>query len=71
MTPEGVGAFIVGLPALVVAFLLFWRRLRPVFWFALALIVIGLGYLASTGALADIGRFFLDVVPVPVDTPAP
>jgi hypothetical protein len=71
MTPEVVGAFIVGLPALVVALVLFRGRLRPVFWFALALIVIGLGYLASTGALADIGSFFLNEVPVPVDTPAP
>jgi hypothetical protein len=56
MSPTVVGGFIVGLPALVVAILLFWRRLQPVFWFALALIGVGLGYLASTGALADIAK---------------
>jgi hypothetical protein len=56
MTPEIVGAFIVGLPAVVIATLLFWRRLRPVFWFALALIVVGIGYLVATGATADIAR---------------
>jgi EamA domain-containing membrane protein RarD len=54
MSPTVIGAFIVGLPAVVVAILLFWRRLRPVFWFALALIVVGVGYLAATGATADI-----------------
>ncbi len=54
MSPMVIGAFIVGLPAVVVAILLFWRRLRPVFWFALALIVVGVGYLAATGATADI-----------------
>jgi hypothetical protein len=56
MTPQLVGAFIVGLPAVVIAALLFWRRLRAVFWFALALIVVGVGYLAATGATADIAR---------------
>jgi dipeptide/tripeptide permease len=69
--PSIVGALIVGLPALILALLLFWRKLRPVFWFALALIVIGLGYLASTGALSDIGNVFINETPIPVETPAP
>lgn len=56
MTPTLVGAFIVGLPAVVLAILLFWRGLRPVFWFVLALIVVGVGYLISTGATADIAH---------------
>jgi len=59
MTPTVVGAFIVGLPAVVIAILLFWRRLRPVFWFVLALIVVGVGYLVSTGATADIAHLVL------------
>ncbi|HEX9881215.1 MAG TPA: hypothetical protein VGA65_01785 [Hyphomicrobium sp.] len=59
MTPDVVGAFIVALPAVVLAILLFWRRLRPVFWFALALIVVGVGYLVSTGATADIAHLVL------------
>ena len=32
----------------------FWRR-RPIFWFVVALVVVGLGYLASTGALREFG----------------
>jgi dipeptide/tripeptide permease len=59
MTPDVVGAFIVALPALVLAILLFWRNLRPVFWFALALIAVGVGYLVSTGATADIANVVL------------
>lgn len=59
MTPTVVGAFIIGLPAIVVTILLFWRRLQPVFWFALALIVVGIGYLAATGATADIAQLVL------------
>jgi uncharacterized membrane protein len=71
VTPSVVGGLIVGLPAVLLALLLFWRRLRPVFWFALALIAVGLGYLASTGALSDIGNVFINETPIPVETPAP
>ncbi len=71
MTASVVGGLIVGLPAVLLALLLFWRRLRPVFWFALALIAVGLGYLASTGALSDIGNVFINETPIPVETPAP
>ncbi len=71
MTASVVGGLIVGLPAVLLALLLFWRRLRPVFWFALALIAVGLGYLASTGALSDIGNVFINEPPIPVETPAP
>ncbi len=59
MTPTVIGAFIICLPAIVIAILLFWRRLRPVFWFTLALIVVGVGYLAATGATADIAHLVL------------
>jgi hypothetical protein len=71
MAPELLGGLVVGVPALIVAYLALWRRRRPVFWFALALIVVGVGYLAATGALADIGSFFLNETPMPVETPAP
>jgi hypothetical protein len=59
MTPTILGAFIVALPAVVLAVLLFWRNLRPVFWFVLALIAVGVGYLVSTGATADIAHIIL------------
>ncbi len=59
MSPSIIGALIAGIPAIIIAYLVLWHRATPVFWFALALIVVGLGYLAATGATADIAHFFL------------
>jgi dipeptide/tripeptide permease len=56
MTPKLLGAIILGIPLLMVAWALLWRRNRPVFWFALALLVVALGYLMATGATDDIAR---------------
>jgi hypothetical protein len=53
------GALIVSLPLILVAYALLWRRLRSVFWFALALIAVGTGYLMATGATDDISRIWL------------
>jgi dipeptide/tripeptide permease len=61
--PAVLGALLLGIPAFMVAYIfLFWRR-RPVFWFALALIVVGLGYLTSSGALNEIGAYVGDAFP--------
>lgn len=65
-----LGVLILGVPALVVAWLLLWRNNRPVFFFALALILVGLGYLASTGATDDIANAVLGGAPAPATTPA-
>jgi len=54
LTPKIAGAIVLGLPLLVVAWALLWRRNRPVFWFALALIAVALGYLMATGSTDDI-----------------
>ena len=56
LTPKIAGAVILGLPLIAVAWAVLWRRQRPVFFFALALILLGLGYLAATGATDDIAR---------------
>jgi hypothetical protein len=56
MPPIVIGALIVGVPALIVAWLALFNRARPVFWFAVALILVGLGYLGATGALVDISN---------------
>jgi hypothetical protein len=56
-----VGLIVLALP-LVVLFSLLFRRRRPIFLFALALIVVGLGYLAATGAAADIGHWALQAL---------
>jgi hypothetical protein len=61
------GAVILGVPLIVLAGAALWRRQRPVFWFALALILVGLGYLMATGATDDIAR---RVVPDPMLQPA-
>ena len=45
--PTLLGCLIMGLPAVFLAWIAF-RRERAIFWFALALIVVGLGYLATT-----------------------
>ena len=54
-----VGAIIIGLPALALAWATLWNRHRPIFGFAAAMIVIGVGYLVATGAAGDIGRVLL------------
>jgi len=53
------GAVILGVPLILIAWLLLRRQARAVFLFALALIVVGLGYLAATGATDDIARGML------------
>jgi hypothetical protein len=59
MHPDSIGGFIVGVPALLIAYVLLWYRHRAVFWFAFALILVGVGYLVAVGAAADIATFFL------------
>ena len=54
-TSTVVGALLLGVPPFLVAYFSFFYRRRPIFWFVLALILVGLGYLGSTGALDDIG----------------
>ncbi len=54
MTPKLLGAVVLGIPLLIAAWALLWRRNRAVFWFALALIAVSLGYLMATGATDDI-----------------
>ena len=68
MIPAGLaGAVSLGVPLVVLAWVVLWRRQRAVFWFALALILVGLGYLMATGATDDIAR---SIVPEPMVQPA-
>jgi hypothetical protein len=53
------GALILSLPLILAAYALLWRRFRSVFWFALALIAVAMGYLMATGATDDIARMWL------------
>ena len=54
ISPKLAGAAILAIPLIIVAWTLLWRRQRPVLWLALALIAVGTGYLAATGATDDI-----------------
>ena len=58
-----IGAAILGIPLIVLAWAVFWRRMRPIFWFAFVLIAVGLGYLAASGALSDIARSVAILLP--------
>ena len=55
ISPTVVGALAIGVPSLFLAYLLFFWNRRPIFWFVVALTIVGLGYLASTGALREFG----------------
>ena len=59
MHPDSLGGFILGVPALLIAYFALWRRQRAVFFFAVALILVGVGYLVATGAAADIARLVM------------
>lgn len=70
MSANLVGALILAVPALAVAWVLLWRRQRPVFMFAVAMILLGVGYLWATGAAGDIGRRWVpSLVSAPVVVP--
>ncbi|MEZ5817577.1 MAG: hypothetical protein R3D44_10875 [Hyphomicrobiaceae bacterium] len=56
MSAKLYGAIILGLPLVIVAWAVLWRRNRAVFWFAVALIVVATGYLMATGATDDIAN---------------
>jgi dipeptide/tripeptide permease len=68
MIPANIaGAIILGVPVILTAWMILRRQPRPVFWFALALILVGLGYLMATGATDDIAR---SIMPAPMLQPA-
>ena len=50
------GVAILGIPLIVPAWVALRRQPRPVVWFAVALVLVGLGYLMATGATDDIAR---------------
>lgn len=51
-----IGALLLALPALAAAWIMLWRKQRQVFFFAAALILVGVGYLVATGAAEDVAR---------------
>lgn len=65
MSPRLLGAILLGIPLLIIAWALLWRRNRAVFWFALALIAVALGYLMSTGATDEIAQRLIPQISSP------
>ncbi len=56
MTPAAlVGVAAIAIPLLIIFWFLF-RKQRAIWWFACALLVVGLGYLVATGAAHAIGQ---------------
>jgi hypothetical protein len=53
--PTLIGCLIMGLPPILLAYIVF-RRQRPIFFFAVALILMGLGYLATTNTPINVAR---------------
>jgi dipeptide/tripeptide permease len=71
ISPLVLGALIVGVPAALVAFIALRRQPRGILLFALALILVGLGYLGSTGALVDIADTVMGTATPAVPEPSP
>lgn len=60
MDPAAIaGAFILGVPLYVAAWVLLRKQPRAIFLFAVVLLAVGLGYLAAVGATGDIARRIL------------
>ena len=65
MSPKLAGALILGFPLVALAWLVLRQRARPVFWFAVALIIVAVGYLMATGATDDIANRFIPQISNP------
>ena len=65
--PDLAGAIILGVPLLVAALVILRHQARAIRLFAIALLVVGLGYLMAVGATGDIARM---VMPSQFPSPA-
>ena len=57
-TPSIIGLLLLGLPPILLAWMAL-RKQKPVFYFAVALILMGLGYLATTPTPVGVARAVL------------
>ncbi len=52
-----LGGLILGVPLLLLGIYFLWRKWRTIFWMYFGALLLGLGYLATTGALSDMGAW--------------
>jgi hypothetical protein len=64
-----IGLLVIGIPALLIGGILLGRY-RPVFWMFFAALIVGLGYLTTTGTVDDVGKQAIGYVGTPAPTPA-
>ncbi len=64
MNDTVVGILTIGVPALLIGGILLGRY-RPVFWMFFAALVVGLGYLTTTGAVDDVGKQTIGYIGTP------
>lgn len=71
MNETVIGILAIGVPALLIGGILLARH-RAVFWMFFAALVVGLGYLTSTGTVDDVGKQAIGYIgtPPPEATPA-
>jgi outer membrane biosynthesis protein TonB len=69
VTETHIGLIVTAVPALLIGGILLGRY-RVVLWMYIAALVIGLGYLTTTGAIDEIGKQAMDYIPKSQPTPA-
>jgi len=52
-----LGGLILGVPLLLIGIYFLWRKWRTIFWMYFGALLLGLGYLTTTGALSDMGAW--------------
>lgn len=70
MTETHIGLLVIGVPALLIGGILLGRY-RPVLWMYVAALIIGLGYLTTTGTVDEVGKQAIGYIGTPpAETPA-
>lgn len=54
--PQLIGMIVLATLGYGSVLLALWRQPRPIKWFAIALVTVGLGYLATTGVPLSVAR---------------
>jgi hypothetical protein len=69
MTSTHIGLLVMGIPALLIGGIVLGRW-RPVLWMYVGAMVIGLGYLTTTGTVDEVGEKAMSYIPMTQSTPA-